>query len=71
MLPRLFRLLFGCKHKFGFPITHPESHRTYQTCVRCGIEYEYDWEQMTRLGRVRPKSAAPLKSTTDRRTGTH
>jgi hypothetical protein len=30
MLPALLRLFFGCKHEFGFPVTDPESHRTYQ-----------------------------------------
>jgi len=71
MLPALLRLFFGCKHEFGFPVTDPESHRTYQVCVHCGLEYEYDWEHMTRLRRVPPKSVAPSVGTARRRTGTH
>jgi hypothetical protein len=71
MLPALLRLFFGCKHEFGFPVTHPESRRTYQVCVRCGLEYEYDWERMIRLRRVRPKSAAAPIDASHRRTGTH
>jgi hypothetical protein len=63
MVPALLRLFFGCKHEFGFPVTDPESHRTYQVCVRCGREYEYDWERMTRLRRMPPKLAAPPDST--------
>jgi hypothetical protein len=59
MLPRLFRLLFECKHKFGFPVTNPGSHRTYQVCIRCGMEYEYDWEHMTRLSRIEQNPEAP------------
>ena len=45
MLLALLRLLFGCKHEFGFPVTDPGSYRTYQVCVRCGVEYEYDWDR--------------------------
>lgn len=71
MLPALLRLFFGCKHEFGFPVTDPESYRTYQVCVRCGVQYEYDWDSMTRLRRMPPKFVAPSNSTTHRRTGTH
>jgi len=71
MLPALLRLFFGCKHEFGFPVTDPESHWTYQVCVRCGLEYEYDWERMTRLRRLSPNSVAASVSTTHQRTGTH
>ena len=49
-----------CKHEFGFPVTDPESHRTYQVCVRCGVEYEYDWEHLTRLQRMQQKREMEL-----------
>ena len=71
MLPALLRLVFGCKHAFGFPVTDPESHRTYQVCVRCGVEYEYDWEHMTRLRRMPQKPETHSDSTPHVRTGTH
>jgi hypothetical protein len=71
MLPALLELIFGCDHLFGFPVSDPESHRTYQVCVRCGKQYEYDWERMTRVRRVPPKFVAPSDSTTHRPTGTH
>jgi len=71
MLPALLRLFFGCNHEFGFPVTDTENHRTYQVCVHCGVEYEYDWEHMTRLRRVPPKFVAPSDRATQRRTGTH
>jgi len=71
MLPALLRLFFGCRHEFGFPVTDPESHRTYQVCVHCGLEYEYDWERMTRLRRTSHKPVAPSLGTTHRRTGSH
>ena len=71
MLPALLRLFFGCRHEFGFPVTDPESHRTYQVCVRCGLEYEYDWEHMTRLRRMPSRSVTPSAGTTQRRTGTY
>ena len=71
MLPALLRLFFGCNHEFGFPVTNSDNHRTYQVCVHCGVEYEYDWERMTRLRRVRPKFVASSDCTTHRRTGTH
>ena len=60
MLPALLELVFGCGHVFGFPVTDPESHRTYQVCVYCGKEYEYDWERMTRVRRVprKPETSA-------------
>ena len=64
MLPALLRLVFGCRHEFGFPVTDPESHRTYQVCVHCGVEYEYDWEHMTRLRRMPQKREPHSDSTT-------
>ena len=53
------RFLFGCSHKrTSFPITLPErarkvaapqsaaGHRTYITCLDCGKEIPYSWEEM-------------------------
>ena len=52
MFAALLKCFFGCWHEFGFPMTDPTTHRTYQVCLNCGVEYEYDWEHMTRLGRM-------------------
>jgi len=70
MLPALLELFFGCKHEFAFPVTDPDSHRTYQVCLRCGVEYEYDWVHMTRLRRVLQKCETHSDSTTHARTRT-
>jgi len=68
MLPALIELFFGCKHEFGFPVTNPGTQRTYQVCLRCGREYEYDWEQMIRLPRTTRKTEAGSYSRTHHRT---
>ena len=51
MLRALLGLFLGCKHRLSFPVTDPKTHHTYQVCLRCGREYPYDWEKMTRLRR--------------------
>ncbi len=56
MFTHVIKLLFGCKHQFGFPITRRGTRRTYQVCVCCGAEYEYDWKSMTRMGQIQPKA---------------
>ncbi len=53
-----FQLLFGCSHEFGFPITR-RGTRMYQVCVRCGAEYEYDWNAMSRGHRLRSEPYSP------------
>ena len=53
------RFWFGCSHKrTSFPITLPErarkvpvpdatsAHRTYITCLDCGTEMPYSWDEM-------------------------
>jgi hypothetical protein len=37
-----------CSHEFGWP-RRDESGRHYQVCLRCGMEYAYDWQAMRRL----------------------
>ncbi len=44
--------LFGCNHTFGFPMTRRSTHFTYQTCTKCGAQFEYDWASMSRKQRV-------------------
>jgi hypothetical protein len=52
----LFDVLFGCHHKnFSFPITKKAGQRlspaasitgTYVSCLDCGKEFAYDWQEM-------------------------
>jgi hypothetical protein len=52
----LLDVLFGCSHKnFSFPITKKPGQRlsaaasvtgTYVTCLDCGKEFAYDWQEM-------------------------
>lgn len=55
----MFKWLFGCFHRFGFPITVPKRRLkdpwviaaakptgTYVVCLKCGQEFPYDWENM-------------------------
>ena len=46
VISRLFDVVFGCKHQLTFPMTRRGTQFTYQTCVRCGAEFEYDWNAM-------------------------
>jgi hypothetical protein len=43
----LDRLLHRCSHQFLWPRRSADG-RAYQVCIRCGAEYEYDWEHMRR-----------------------
>lgn len=42
-----------CSHQFAWPRRRPDGHY-YQVCVLCGAEYMYDWNSMTRTGRITP-----------------
>jgi hypothetical protein len=42
----------GCSHKFSWPRLYTDGLH-YQTCSRCGISYEYDWNTMQQTGRVK------------------
>jgi hypothetical protein len=41
----------SCSHQFSWPRLYTDGHH-YQTCSRCGISYEYDWNTMQLTGRV-------------------
>ena len=41
-----------CAHQFSWPRLYTDGHH-YQTCSRCGISYEYDWNTMQLTGRVK------------------
>src|SRR5579862_2808298 len=45
-----------CSHQFAWPRRRPDG-RYYQVCVLCGAEYMYDWNSMTRTGRIQPLAA--------------
>jgi RNase P subunit RPR2 len=67
MLAKLVDAMFGCRHaRYSFPLTvragvrrHSAAHRTgtYVTCLDCGREFRYDWQQM-KIVKSQPKKAA-------------
>jgi len=60
MLSKLMDAVFGCRHlRYSFPLTVRGAVRrsqaasrtgTYVTCLDCGKEMSYDWQQMKVLG---------------------
>ena len=59
MITSFLDVLFGCSHRFSFPITVRRGQRragaaaltgTYVVCLECGREFPYDWERMTVVG---------------------
>jgi RNA polymerase subunit RPABC4/transcription elongation factor Spt4 len=56
MIAKLFEALFGCRHsRYSFPVTVRRAARrpqaaaltgTYVTCLECGKEFAYDWNEM-------------------------
>lgn len=59
-MARKFLQMFSgsCRHEFAWP-RRSASGEYYQVCLRCGEEYQYDWQSMTRLGK-RNDSAQPV-----------
>jgi hypothetical protein len=68
--------LFGCHHKrTSFPITLPErarkvpvpyaasAHRTYITCLDCGREIPYSWDDMKVISQKSSGSKLEMRST--------
>jgi hypothetical protein len=60
----LFKALASktCSHEFCWP-RRRDDHTYYQTCVRCGSEYEYDWNTMTRRDLLEPAPAVAAPET--------
>lgn len=58
MLTEVFDIVFGCNHRFAFPIRLRGTDTPYQVCIQCGAEYEYDWKRMRRLGLRKQKRKA-------------
>jgi hypothetical protein len=53
-----------CSHQFCWP--RKRDNRTYyQTCVRCGSEYEYDWNTMTRRDLLEPSEPGAPREAPD------
>jgi hypothetical protein len=44
-----------CAHEFLWPRRAADG-RYYQTCILCGVEYEYDWRSMRRMERIDRKT---------------
>ena len=71
MFQSLIDTLFGCSHqRTTFPITPArrnagpatsvtQRNGTYVTCLDCGKEFAYDWEEM-RVGVTLPNMTGPL-----------
>ena len=72
MLSKLFNTVFGCKHsRSSFPMSiktgarrSAAAHRTgtYVTCLDCGQEFAYDWQQMKILGNQVEEPAQVLRT---------
>ena len=68
MFAKWMDALFGCRHaRYSFPITvragsrrNPTAQRTgtYVACLDCGMEFNYDWQQM-KVVRSPAREAAP------------
>ncbi len=67
MISRLLDTLFGCSHaRYSFPITVRSHVRrrggalltgTYVTCLDCGKELPYDWNEMKIVSASRAQRA--------------
>lgn len=44
-------ILFSCNHQFSWP-RRSDAGEYYQVCLRCGVEYQYDWNAMRRTKRI-------------------
>jgi RNase P subunit RPR2 len=68
MLTQLVDAMFGCRHaRYSFPLTVRAGARrdsavrrtgTYVTCLDCGREFRYDWQQMKIMKSSQAKKAA-------------
>ena len=45
----------GCAHQFSWPRITTDGRLHYQTCMICGVQYQYDWHRMKRLRRLDPE----------------
>ncbi|MFZ0478465.1 MAG: hypothetical protein WAL71_04895 [Terriglobales bacterium] len=73
MLAKIMDTMFGCRHpRYSFPLTiRAGSLRakagartgTYVTCLDCGREFSYDWQEMkvasSQLASSQPRETAP------------
>ena len=71
VLEFLLDFFFGCSHKkISFPLTcssgsgAAKRRATYVTCLECGAELAYDWEQM-RVGAPFNRSRVPPSQWTE------
>ena len=62
MLQQILNTMFGCSHRrTTFPLTPARRsgvarHNTYVSCLDCGKELDYDWDEM-RVGDPVPAQA--------------
>jgi hypothetical protein len=46
-----------CSHRFSWPQTGADG-QDYQVCLRCGVRYRYDWNEMRQVGEANMQSGA-------------
>jgi hypothetical protein len=66
MFAKFVDFMFGCRHaRYSFPLTvraglrrYPTTQHTgtYVTCLDCGREFRYDWQEM-KVVRSQPREA--------------
>jgi hypothetical protein len=61
----ILSFLFGCTHKLSRVFTI--RRRTYQVCLDCGREFDYDWNRMGLREKERPLKELELDSLLMRR----
>ena len=60
--------LFACAHEFSWP-RKTSSGDYYQVCLRCGVEYGYDWNTMRRTEKVGHSTAVGMRGQMNRASG--
>jgi hypothetical protein len=60
--------LFACAHEFSWP-RKLSSGDYYQVCLRCGVEYGYDWNTMRRTEKVGRGTAVQNRGQMNRASG--
>jgi len=56
----------GCSHEFSWP-RRRDDDTYYQVCLRCGVEYGYDWNSMQRRERIESSSRSTERQPSARR----
>ncbi|MGZ4816621.1 MAG: PilZ domain-containing protein [Terriglobales bacterium] len=60
--------IFACAHEFSWP-RKMSTGDYYQVCLRCGVEYGYDWNTMRRTNKVGRATAVQNRGQLNRASG--